>query len=102
MRLRHALLLPILVVVATVRPAVGSVDAVLHERIGNDPRDDIAMGVVVEGNIPAALETRSGTFSAPDPSRPPSDREAAATRASDSAVGGTFTPDRNTQRPVRR
>jgi len=99
MRLRHALLLPILVVMATVRPAVGSVDAVLHERIGNDPRDDIAMGVVVEGNIPAALETRSGTFSAPDPSRPPSDREAAATRASDSAVGGTFTPDRNTQRP---
>ncbi len=99
MRLRHALLLPILVVMATARLADGSVDAILHERIDNDPHDDIAMGVVVEGNIPAALETRSGTFSAPDPSRPPSDREAAATRTSDSSVGGMFTPDRNTQRP---
>lgn len=99
MRLRHALLLPAVIVMAMVQPAAGSSDAILHERIAADPHDDIAMGVVVEGNIPAALETRSGTFSAPDPSRPPSDREAAATHTSDSSVGGTFTPDRNTARP---
>ncbi len=96
---RHALLLPALLVIATVRPAAGSNDAILHERIPLDPHDDIAMGVVVEGNIPAALETRNGTISAPDPSRPPSAREAAATHTSDSSVGGTFTPDRNTARP---
>ena len=73
---------------------------VLHEPIAPDARDDIAMGVVLEGDIPAAMRTRSGVFSAPDPTKPPSDAElSAAARAAQAAMGNTFTPDRDTRRP---
>ncbi|HSQ64729.1 MAG TPA: transglutaminase domain-containing protein [Polyangiaceae bacterium] len=92
---------------AASRPASGDDSPRLHEPIPNDPRDDIAMGVVLEGDIPAAIQTRSGVFSAPDPSRPPTQGELSATQhAADHAfagggdpVGDTYTPDRDTRRP---
>ncbi len=76
----------------------------MHEPISVDARDDIAMGVVLEGDIPAAIETRSGLFSAPDPNKIPTKDELKATasaerQAMDGATGDTFTPDRDTRRP---
>ena len=74
----------------------------LHEPIPADPRDDIAMGVVLEGDIPAAIETKSGVFSAPDPSKPPTKEEleaAARAAAASEGASSTFTPDRDTRRP---
>lgn len=99
MRVRSLLLLPAAFALGGVSIASGSSDAILHERIPVDARDDIALGVVVEGNIPAAIETKNGAVSAPDPSRPPTDREAQATRTATSSASQTFTPDRNTARP---
>jgi len=72
----------------------------LHEPIPPDPRDDIAMGVVLEGDIPAAIETRSGVFSAPDPNRAPTSAELSAMqRAEQESASSRFTPDRDTRRP---
>ena len=73
----------------------------LHEPIPVDARDDIAMGVVLEGDIPAAIQTKSGVFSAPDPNRVPtqSELQAAKNAEHDADVGSTFTPDRDTRRP---
>ncbi len=80
--------------------AHGAPQATLHEPISVDPRDDITMGVVLEGDIPAAIETRSGVFSAPDPNRTPTSAELEAERrAEQESASSKFTPDRNTTRP---
>ena len=81
--------------------AQGQTTTTLHEQISIDPHDDIVMGVVLEGDIPAAIETRSGVFSAPDPHRTPTSAElAAAQRAQqESSASSKFTPDRDTRRP---
>lgn len=81
--------------------AHGAPQATLHEPISVDPRDDIAMGVVLEGDIPAAIETRSGVFSAPDPNRTPTSAELEAERRAEqeSSASSKFTPDRDTRRP---
>ncbi|HEX4515917.1 MAG TPA: transglutaminase domain-containing protein [Polyangiaceae bacterium] len=71
----------------------------LHEPIPIDARDDIAMGVVLEGDIPAAIQTKSGVFSAPDPNRVPTPSELQAAKDASGDVGSTFTPDRDTRRP---
>ena len=86
------------------RLASGRDQTTMHEPIPVDARDDIAMGVVFEGDIPAAIQTRSGLFSAPDPNRIPTRDElkamtTAERQAMDGAVGNTFTPDRDTRRP---
>jgi transglutaminase-like putative cysteine protease len=79
---------------ASARPP-GSPRPVLHEPIPPDPREDLAMHIALEGDLPAALLTPSGLVSAPDPRQLPS--------ASEVAYGGagssSFTPDRNTGRP---
>lgn len=93
-----------LVCLVTIAPAASaeSPGAVEHEQIPPDARDDLAMHVVLDGDLPAALETRSGVVKAPDPRAP--------TQASDPAFGSNlssvqsdpdakFTPDRDTQRP---
>ncbi len=73
----------------------------LHEQISIDPHDDIVMGVVLEGDIPAAIETRSGVFSAPDPHRTPTPAELSAAKRAEqeSSASNKFTPDRDTRRP---
>ncbi len=93
-----------LVAFGIARLASGGSSTTLHEPIVVDPRDDIAMGVVLEGDIPAAIQTKSGVFSAPDPNKPPSANELAASRraeneATSGEVGNTFTPDLDTRRP---
>jgi transglutaminase-like putative cysteine protease len=77
---------------ASARPA----GAILHEPIPPDPREDLALNVALDGDLPAALETSSGIVAAPNPRQLP--------RPSDSAYGpgndhDTFMPDRETRRP---
>ncbi len=68
---------------------------VLHEPILPDPREDLALGVSLDGDLPAAIQTPGGVVGAPDPRRPPSPSEPTygpAARAS-------FVPDTDTKRP---
>ena len=58
---------------------------VLHEPIPADPRDDIAMQVSTLGDLPAAIETKSGMVTAPDA------RNVRAARAGGIARNGTLT-----------
>jgi transglutaminase-like putative cysteine protease len=78
----------------------------LHERIPEDPRDDILMKVTLDGDLPAAIETPSGVVSAPDPRRPvDSVAKPKVTLAAegpskiDPGGSGVFTADRDTHRP---
>jgi transglutaminase-like putative cysteine protease len=77
----------------------------LHERIADDPSDDVAMKVTLDGDLPAAIETPSGLVSAPDPGRPVDPREAQVSRAAEGqsvispAAAGVFRPDLDTRRP---
>jgi transglutaminase-like putative cysteine protease len=69
---------------------------VLHEQIAPDPREDLAMHVALDGELPAAIQTPSGIVGAPDPRQLPS--------SSESTYGATvphdaFVPDRDTRRP---
>ena len=98
----------VLAVLAASGVAAGKGEVPMHERIAADARDDMAMGVVLEGDIPAAIQTRSGVFSAPDPNRAASRDElrASANALRDAMQGSssfsgtdTFTPDRDTRRP---
>jgi transglutaminase-like putative cysteine protease len=70
--------------------------AILHEPILPDPREDLALSVVLDGDLPAALRTPNGILQAPDPRQLP--------RPSESTYGpgtehDTFEPDRETRRP---
>jgi hypothetical protein len=90
-----------LVAMGVAQSASGAGGTTLHEPIPIDARDDIAMGVVLEGDIPAAIQTKSGVFSAPDPNRVPtqSELQAAKNAEQQANVSSTFTPDRDTRRP---
>jgi transglutaminase-like putative cysteine protease len=94
------LFLGLLVAVAVValadsRAAASGAGPVVHEPIPPDPREDLAMHVALDGDLPAALQTPSGVVGAPDPRLPPS--------PSDSAYGAggehMFEADRDTKRP---
>jgi transglutaminase-like putative cysteine protease len=96
---RRALLwLPVLAL-AVSQPAGAGIAAgpVLHEPIPPDAQEDLAMHVVLDGDLPAAIQTLSGAVSAPDPRAP--------TSSTDTAYGAldadrsTFLPDRDTKRP---
>jgi transglutaminase-like putative cysteine protease len=74
----------------------------LHERIPPDPRDDIAMRVTLDGNLPAAIETPSGLVSAPDPRRPVRPGRSHPPSAGgrfDAAAAGKYEADTDTRRP---
>jgi hypothetical protein len=88
--------LPVALVAAGAPSARGSEDPVLEERIFADPEDDLALGVVLEGDIPAAVRTRAGVVAAPDPTRPPTASEVTPPRDTGSS---TFSADRDTRRP---
>jgi transglutaminase-like putative cysteine protease len=79
----------------TAARALGGDVPVEHEPIPPDPREDLAMGVVLAGQMPAAIKTPSGLVSAPDPLRSPAE----STGVYDAAGSPTFTPDRDTERP---
>ena len=68
---------------------------VLHERIPVDAAEDLAMHVALAGQLPAAIETRSGVVAAPDPARAPSSTDSAYANGRDNSYGA----DRDTRRP---
>ena len=73
-----------------------------HELIQPDPRDDLVLKVLLDGDLPAALDTRSGVLHAPDPRAPtqPSDQAFGAGQSPvQSDPDAKFTPDRDTRRP---
>ena len=72
----------------------------LHERIAENPRNDMALGLTVVGDMPAGIETKNGVVQAPDPFRPagPKDAPYSPTRP-DAPQDSTFSPDRDTKRP---
>jgi transglutaminase-like putative cysteine protease len=73
-----------------------------HELIQPDPRDDLALKVLLDGDLPAALETRSGVLHAPDPRAPTAPSDPAfgtGTGPVQSDPDAKFTPDRDTRRP---
>ena len=69
---------------------------VLHEQITPDPREDLAMHVALDGELPAAIQTPGGVVGAPDPRQPPSPSEATYGPA---VAHDAFVPDRDTRRP---
>ncbi len=73
-------------------------NAVLHEQIPADPREDVALALSLDGDLPAAIDTPSGVVPAPDPRRAP-DRPApyAPDRAGPDKT--RFEPDRDTHKP---
>ena len=85
---------------ALVQPALAG-GYTLHEQIPLDPRDDMMLGVVLDGELPAAIETPSGVVRAPDPRKPASSADSVYTSGGKSDVAGsaTYTPDRDTKRP---
>ncbi|HEX7667926.1 MAG TPA: transglutaminase domain-containing protein, partial [Polyangiaceae bacterium] len=103
MRLRAPLTFALLALVVGARPAsAGTPGAVEHELIAPDPRDDLQLKVVLDGDLPAAIETRSGVLKAPDPRAPTAPEDPAfgtSTSAVQSDPDAKFTPDRDTRRP---
>jgi hypothetical protein len=73
-----------------------STGAVLHEQIPPDPREDVALSVSLDGDLPAALATPSGIVTAPDPRQPV---PPGARLGVDSSTDAVFRPDRDTRRP---
>jgi hypothetical protein len=65
---------------------------ILHEPIAPNPVEDLAMHVVTDGNLPAALLTSAGPVSAPDPRSLPS---AADTHYGPGSAYDDFRPDRD-------
>jgi hypothetical protein len=97
-RLRTLGLLAVAFAVCAPAPAAGGpVGAVLHEPIPPDPHEDIRFNAALDGELPAAIETRDGVVSAPDPRKMPSAADAPYSNTDQDFA--TFTPDRNTQRP---
>jgi hypothetical protein len=100
--LRHLVFLPVVAMLALVQPAAaGGKTYTLHEPIPQDPRDDMALGVVLDGELPAAIETPSGVVRAPDPRKPAGSTDSIYASGGKSEVAGnaTYTPDRDTKRP---
>jgi transglutaminase-like putative cysteine protease len=96
-RLGGSVLVLALMAVPALEPAVARpAGPILHERIPPDPREDLALNAVLDGDLPAALQTPSGIVQAPDPRQLP--------HPTDPAYGpnsghDTFVPDRETSRP---
>lgn len=66
----------------------------LHEPIPSNPKEDIEKRVSLIGDLPSAIETRSGAVNAPDPTRPVESTPHPISTGSD-----TFHADRDTRRP---
>jgi hypothetical protein len=73
---------------------------VLHELIPPDDGEDLALAVTTaEGDLPAAIETRSGVVRAPETQRVPSSKESAYREPLLPNAPPTYRPDRDTRRP---
>lgn len=78
-----------------------------HEPVPPDVTNDLAFGLRLDGDLPAAIATRSGVASAPDPRRelPPAEPPGPTTSPAlagqnvDPQVASHFVPDTDTRRP---
>ncbi|MDB5214865.1 MAG: hypothetical protein JWO86_2792 [Myxococcaceae bacterium] len=101
-RLQLALLFVPVIVVALAPPAVAQrrgTAPVLHEPIPPDAREDIALSVSLDGDIPAAINTPRGLVQAPDPAKPVGSGESPYNHSPGDARDTSFHPDRDTRRP---
>jgi hypothetical protein len=101
-RLQLALLFVPVIVAALAPPAVaqrGGSAPVLHEPIPPDAREDIALAVSLDGDIPAAINTPRGLVQAPDPARPVGTGDSPYNHPPGDARDTSFHPDRDTRRP---
>jgi hypothetical protein len=101
-RLQLALLFVPVMVVALAPPAVAQrrgAAPVLHEPIPPDAREDIALSVSLDGDIPAAINTPRGLVQAPDPAKPVGSGDSPYNHAPGDARDTSFHPDRDTRRP---
>lgn len=72
----------------------------LHEPIPPDPREDVALSVALDGDLPAAIHTPRGLVPAPDPAKPVGPGESPySPNARGDVPEQAFHPDRNTRRP---
>lgn len=73
---------------------------VLHEPIPPDPREDVALSVSLDGDLPAAIDSPRGLVAAPDPGKPvgSADSPYSPTPRRD-IPDSSFHPDRDTRRP---
>ncbi len=85
------------VIAPVMEPALSRADPVLHERIAPNPAEDLAYGVTLDGQIPAALRSNGSIVQAPDPRRPPVASEHAYRDAP--LPDTSFSPDRDTRKP---
>jgi transglutaminase-like putative cysteine protease len=104
--LRRSTLFTLALVTAATAGLRADASPLLHERVPDDLKNDIAMRVTLDGDLPAALVTPSGLVSAPDPRRAVDPGEGSqVSRAAEGkseinpAAGGVFHPDTDTRRP---
>ncbi len=77
-----------------------AIGPVLHEPIPPDPAEDARLGVMIDGDLPAALSTPSGVVPAPDPRRLPNTPRGSTDPAiANAPPNAKFHPDRDTHRP---
>jgi hypothetical protein len=75
-------------------------EPVLHEFIPPDDGEDLALATTTaEGDLPAAIETRSGVVRAPETQRAPSSIESAYREPLLPNTPSAYRPDRDTRRP---
>ena len=101
LRVRSWMLLPIVAALAVTESAIGA-GPILHVPIPENLEDDWSLGATGAGDLPAALETKSGLVRSPDPRKPPAPD--APTYGATGNIGtladdGTYAPDRDTHRP---
>jgi len=98
---RWLLTLP-LVLILLAPPAVAQrrgAAPVLHEPIAPDAREDVALAVSLDGDLPAAISTPRGLVQAPDPAKPVGSGDSPYNHPPGDARDTSFHPDRDTRRP---
>lgn len=101
-RSQLALLAIPLVMLAVAPPAIAQrrgAAPVLHEPIPADAREDVALAVSLDGDIPAAINTPRGLVQAPDPAKPVGTGDTPYNHPPGDARDTSFHPDRDTRRP---
>ena len=74
--------------------------SILHEFVPPDPNEDISFAAtLLEGDLPAAIQTRSGVSTAPDPRKPPGQDHVYSGATTDDGPDSTYEPDRDTRKP---
>jgi hypothetical protein len=73
---------------------------ILHEYIPPDPSEDLRMGATTpDGQMPAAIDTKSGVLSAPSEQRTPQNQVAYGGSATPDSIDASYRIDRDTSRP---